>query len=448
MENKLTIYNTLSRQKELFVPLHAPHVGMYVCGPTVYGDAHLGHARPAITFDILFRYLTHLGYKVRYVRNITDVGHLEHDADEGEDKIAKKARLEQLEPMEVVQYYLNRYHKAMEALNVLPPSIEPHASGHIIEQIDQVEEILASCAKEVTRFVFRAGEENKNLNTVQDLYEHLILHHFERKDMLVALGGGVVGDLAGFTAATYLRGVDFVQIPTTLLSQVDSSIGGKTGVDFNCYKNMVGAFHQPKLVYMNLSALKTLTDEQFACGMGEILKHGLIKDQGYYEWTICHRQEIMERSLEVLEEMISRSCEIKRDVVEKDPTEKGDRALLNFGHTLGHAIEKLKNFSLMHGQCVALGSLAASYLSMRRGQITEAELTAIKAANIAFGLPVSVEGVTPEEVVATTRSDKKMEAGKVKFILLNSIGDACIDRSVTDQEMEDAVKYLENITLL
>lgn len=145
---------------------------------------------------------------------------------------------------------------------------------------DQVEEILASCAKEVTRFVFRAGEENKNLNTVQDLYEHLILHHFERKDMLVALGGGVVGDLAGFTAATYLRGVDFVQIPTTLLSQVDSSIGGKTGVDFNCYKNMVGAFHQPKLVYMNLSALKTLTDEQFACGMGEILKHGTDQRSG------------------------------------------------------------------------------------------------------------------------------------------------------------------------
>jgi cysteinyl-tRNA synthetase len=142
MEQKLIIYNTLSRTKEPFVPLHAPHVGMYVCGPTVYGDAHLGHARPAITFDLLFRYLTHLGYKVRYVRNITDVGHLEHDADEGEDKIAKKARLEQLEPMEVVQYYLNRYHKAMEALNVLPPSIEPHASGHIIEQIELVQQIL------------------------------------------------------------------------------------------------------------------------------------------------------------------------------------------------------------------------------------------------------------------------------------------------------------------
>ena len=142
MTQKLIIYNTLSRKKEEFVPLHAPHVGMYVCGPTVYGDPHLGHARPAITFDILYRYLRHIGYSVRYVRNITDVGHLEHDADEGEDKIAKKARLEQLEPMEVVQYYTLRYHKAMEMLGVLPPSIEPHASGHIIEQEAFVQKIL------------------------------------------------------------------------------------------------------------------------------------------------------------------------------------------------------------------------------------------------------------------------------------------------------------------
>lgn len=141
-DHSLQIYNTLHRKKEQFVPLNSPYVGLYVCGPTVYGDAHLGHARPAITFDLLFRYLTHLGYKVRYVRNITDVGHLENDADEGEDKIAKKARLDQVEPMEVVQYYLNRYHKAMEALNVLPPSIEPHASGHIIEQIEFIKKIL------------------------------------------------------------------------------------------------------------------------------------------------------------------------------------------------------------------------------------------------------------------------------------------------------------------
>jgi len=144
MVQNLLIYNTLTRSKELFKPRHAPNVGMYVCGPTVYGDPHLGHARPAITFDVLFRYLKHLGYKVRYVRNITDVGHLEHDADEGDDKIAKKARLEQLEPMEVAQHYTNRYHAAMEALNVLPPSIEPHATGHIIEQEELVKEILAN----------------------------------------------------------------------------------------------------------------------------------------------------------------------------------------------------------------------------------------------------------------------------------------------------------------
>lgn len=142
MENKLTIYNTLSRKKELFEPINPPFVGLYVCGPTVYGDAHLGHARPAITFDLLFRYLKFMGYRVRYVRNITDVGHLVNDADEGEDKIAKKAKLEQLEPMEVVQFYTNRYHKNMEQLNTLPPSIEPHASGHIIEQQELIKQII------------------------------------------------------------------------------------------------------------------------------------------------------------------------------------------------------------------------------------------------------------------------------------------------------------------
>ena len=176
----MLIYNTLTRQKEEFRPLNAPHVGMYVCGPTVYGDAHLGHARPAITFDLLYRYLQHLGYKVRYVRNITDVGHLEHDADEGEDKIAKKARLEQLEPMEVVQYYLNRYHHDMEALNVLPPSIEPHASGHIIEQIAFVQKILDAGYAYVSNgsVYFDVEKYNKDFHygklsgrNIEDLYE-------------------------------------------------------------------------------------------------------------------------------------------------------------------------------------------------------------------------------------------------------------------------------------
>lgn len=179
MEQKLSIYNTLTRQKEVFEPIHAPHVGMYVCGPTVYGDGHLGHARPAITFDLLFRYLTHIGYKVRYVRNITDVGHLENDADIGEDKIAKKARLEELEPMEVVQYYMNRYHKAMDALNVLSPSIEPHASGHIIEQIEAIKEILNSgYAYESNGSVYFDVEKyNKD-------YDYGILSHRNIEEML------------------------------------------------------------------------------------------------------------------------------------------------------------------------------------------------------------------------------------------------------------------------
>ena len=307
---------------------------------------------------------------------------------------------------------------------------------------DQVEEILASCAKEVTRFVFRAGEENKNLNTVQDLYEHLILHHFERKDMLVALGGGVVGDLAGFTAATYLRGVDFVQIPTTLLSQVDSSIGGKTGVDFNCYKNMVGAFHQPKLVYSCAETLKTLTSQQYISGLGEIIKHGLIKDAAYYEWLKAHKEAILARDTQTVIDMIAVSCHIKKEVVENDPEEAGERALLNFGHTLGHAVEKLMNFTMLHGECVAVGMHAAAWLSMEKGMLTEAAYKDITDTIVSFGLPVSVKGLEPEQIVAVSKSDKKMDKGRVKFILLDSEGHAVIDRSIRDEQLLAAASVI------
>lgn len=179
MEQKLSIYNTLNRRKEIFQPLHARHVGMYVCGPTVYGNPHLGHARPAITFDLLYRYLTHIGYKVRYVRNITDVGHLENDADEGEDKIEKKARLEQLEPMEVVQYYTNRYHKVMDELNVLPPSIEPHASGHIIEQIQAIQNILDKGYAYISN-----GSVYFDVQKYDKSYDYGILSHRNIEEML------------------------------------------------------------------------------------------------------------------------------------------------------------------------------------------------------------------------------------------------------------------------
>lgn len=302
--------------------------------------------------------------------------------------------------------------------------------------------ILADCCKQVISFQFPAGEEHKNLKTVEELYETLIIHHFDRKDLLVALGGGVVGDLCGYAAATYLRGVSFIQIPTTLLSQVDSSIGGKTGVDFDGYKNMVGAFCQPKLVYINITALNTLNDEQFFCGMGEILKHGLIKDADYYEWVIEHMSEICERKPGVLKKMISASCEIKRAVVEKDPTEKGDRALLNFGHTIGHAIEKLMDFKMLHGQCVALGYVAAAYISYKRGLLSAEEFFEIRDMNVGFELPISFEGIDTNKILEVTKSDKKMEAGKIKFVLLKGIGHAFIDKTVTDEEILDAVNYI------
>ena len=294
-------------------------------------------------------------------------------------------------------------------------------SETVIRQLEPV-------CKEVHIFVFEAGEKNKNLDTVRKLYEFLIQNHYDRNDMLVALGGGVVGDLCGFTAATYLRGIRFIQVPTTLLSQVDSSIGGKTGVDFDAYKNMVGAFHMPQLVYTAAASLLTLTEEQFACGMGEVIKHGLIMDAGYYEWLQEHREEILARDLSICEQMILISCRIKRDVVEQDPTEQGIRGILNFGH----------------GQCVALGSIAAAYLSAGRGEITMDEAVQIRNVFEEFGLPVSIKdfGLAKEAVIAATKNDKKMDSGKIKFILLHRIGEAFIDRTVTDEQMEQSLDLL------
>lgn len=305
-----------------------------------------------------------------------------------------------------------------------------------------IEEILKQVSSHVVIFSFPAGEGNKNLDTVKALYEKLILEKFDRKDMLVALGGGVVGDLTGYAAATYLRGIDFIQIPTTLLSQVDSSIGGKTGVDFDSYKNMVGAFHQPKLVYMNLSVLLSLPDTQYYSGMGEILKHGLIKNEGYYIWLIEHLYEIYEKDMDTLEEMIHESCLIKSAVVEKDPKEQGERALLNFGHTIGHAIEKLKNFELLHGECVALGSVAAAYISYKKELLTKEEFYEIRDMYVAFQLPITVSGLDIGQVLEAIKRDKKMDSGQIKFILLKKMGKAIIDQTVTDDEIFEAIQFI------
>ncbi len=308
--------------------------------------------------------------------------------------------------------------------------------------LEKVRSQLADLFDTVTEFVFEAGEASKTLDTVKNLYTHLIRHHFERKDMLIALGGGVIGDLTGFSAATYLRGVDFVQIPTTLLAQVDSSIGGKTGVDFDQFKNMVGAFHQPRLVYMCMDTLRTLPDEQFSSGMGEVLKSGLIRNPEYYKWVLANHKKIQARDTEALIKMIRESCQIKKTVVEHDPTEQGERAVLNLGHTIGHAVEKLMNFQLLHGQCVALGTVAAAYISWKRGLISEEDFILIQQGNSLYQLPVTVKGLSAEDIIKATKSDKKMEQGKIKFILLEHMGSAIIDRSVTDSEMTDAVRCI------
>lgn len=308
--------------------------------------------------------------------------------------------------------------------------------------LSDVKNSLLEKFDQVFEFVIPAGEENKTLDHIKKLYEHLIVNGFDRKDCLVALGGGVIGDMAGFTAATYLRGIDFVQVPTTLLAQVDSSIGGKTGVDFDSYKNMVGAFHMPRLVYMNLSVLNTLSEEQFSCGMGEILKHGLIKNREYFAWCMEHSSQIKARDHETLLYMIKESCKIKRDVVEKDPTEKGDRALLNFGHTLGHAVEKLKNFEMLHGQCVAVGCVAAMRLSAMRGNISEEDVLYVEKCFENFGLPIRIKELEVEDILKISKSDKKMEAGKIKFVLLQGIGNAYVDKTISDEELKSASAYL------
>lgn len=306
----------------------------------------------------------------------------------------------------------------------------------------QLMELLEGKCRKAVKYVFPNGEENKNLDTVRGIYRFLIEEHFDRKDMLLALGGGVVGDTTGYAAATYLRGIDFVQIPTTLLAQSDSSIGGKTGVDFDGYKNMVGAFKMPRLVYMNLQTLTTLDSRQYFSGFAEVMKHGLIKDAAFYEWLIENMYEICERDLNVLEEMLLRSCTVKKLVVEKDPTEQGERALLNFGHTIGHAIEKAKNFEMYHGECVALGCVAAAYVSWKRELLSMEEYYEIRDMFVPFYLPISVDGIDPQTILELTKSDKKMESGKIKFVLLKKIGKAVVDRSVTDEELLAAIQEI------
>lgn len=308
---------------------------------------------------------------------------------------------------------------------------------------EQIAEEIATLGQKPLIYAIPAGEENKTLDQIRALLRVLVENHFDRSSYLVALGGGVVGDMTGFAAAIYMRGIEFIQIPTTLLSQADSSIGGKTGVDFDGFKNMVGAFKMPSLVWANVDFLKTLDARQFASGFAEIMKSALIKDSEFYVWLIDQMVEIRDHDTEILSEMLYRSNEIKKNVVEADPYEKGERMLLNFGHTIGHAIEKHLNFEMTHGECVALGCVAAAYISYQRKYLAWEEYYEIRDMFVPFGLPISLESIDEETVLQLTKSDKKARNGSVRFVLLHTIGDAYVDNTVTDEEILAAIRELD-----
>lgn len=281
--------------------------------------------------------------------------------------------------------------------------------------LDKVKKAFENTDVYIYSHTFEAGEEHKNLDTVSDIYEALSLNGFDRKDMLVALGGGVCGDITGFAAATYMRGIDFVQIPTTLLSQVDSSVGGKTGVDTKFGKNLVGAFYQPKLVLVDKNTLDTLPEHFFADGMGEVIKYGCIKDSELFDF-LCSC-DIKEN----IEDIILRCLEIKRDVVNEDEKENGIRMILNFGHTFGHSIEKLSDFSSSHGECVAKGMVLVTKASERIGLTKSKTADKIEALAKKCGLDCQIE-FKLDDIAENAKNDKKGSGDSINIILIEDIG--------------------------
>lgn len=276
------------------------------------------------------------------------------------------------------------------------------------------------------------GEEYKTIDWANSIYTALLINHFDRQSALVALGGGVIGDLTGFAAATFMRGIPFVQVPTTLLAMVDSSVGGKTGVNHPMGKNMIGAFHQPKRVLMDLGVLKTLAKEEFLAGMAEVIKYGIIADAALFDYLDKHRTRILDLDPEALGHIIRRSCEIKADVVAKDEREAGLRAILNFGHTVGHAIETLESYTMRHGYAVAIGMVTASRLAHKNGlcdaSVPDRVEKLIKSYGLPTGLSVLKRRPAPAEFLDAIQVDKKAEGGTVRFVLPKKIGEVVITK--------------------
>ena len=286
------------------------------------------------------------------------------------------------------------------------------------------------------------GERAKSLKSVAWCFDRLAAHRLERGSFIVAFGGGVVGDLAGFVAATYLRGIDFVQVPTTLLAQVDSSVGGKVGVNLRAGKNLVGAFHQPRLVLCDLAALRTLPGREFRAGLAEVIKYGVICDAGLFRRLERDINKLLAQDPKTLASVVARCCEIKAEVVRRDERDGGPRAILNFGHTIGHAIENSAGYGrYMHGEAISLGQIGAAALSQELLGMPSAEAVRIGKLLAAAGLPNRIR-LTPkrrQSLLAAMRLDKKVSGGKVKFVLAERIGSVRWGQSVPERSIERAL---------
>ncbi len=293
-----------------------------------------------------------------------------------------------------------------------------------------------------------AGERHKTLSTVRRVYEKMLDHRIDRTGMVIGLGGGVVGDLAGFVAATYLRGVDFVQMPTSLLAQVDASVGGKVGVDLPRGKNLVGAFYQPKIVLVDTGTLRTLPKAQFRSGLAEVVKHGIILDSDYYSYLERNLPAVMRLESEPLSRVVRRSVELKAQVVTRDERESGLRAILNYGHTVGHAVESLTGYTrVLHGEAVAIGMVAAALISHGMGLADGSLAGRIADLLVRAGLPVKPPAdVIPEAVVEAMKLDKKVARGKLRFVLVKEIGSAFISEDVTPEIIAKALRSQRELT--
>ena len=283
-------------------------------------------------------------------------------------------------------------------------------------------------SKQVATVILPDGETYKTLEVLNRVFDTLLAERFARDCTLIALGGGVVGDMAGFAAACYQRGVAFIQVPTTLLAQVDSSVGGKTGVNHPLGKNMIGAFHQPRAVIADTSTLDTLPDRELSAGLAEVIKYGLIRDRAFFDWLEARMPALRAREPATIAEAVARSCRCKAEIVAADEREAGQRALLNLGHTFGHAIETGTGYGTwLHGEAVATGMCLAADLSRRLGWLTEADVARIRNLIVAAGLPVTPPPeVTTERFLALMSVDKKVQAGQLRLVLLEQIGEAVV----------------------